>query len=231
VRRLWFLVAVAVIGVLELSMVVAYKRNFFTSDPRLGLVLILVLLTGGWAVFIAGPAWLRGARASAHDKTQSEVAPVAASAAEILYPGSSWLEGLSPRLLGLGCIGLGFAVSGLASIRGLTGNGAALSGAAVAVLAWVDVWSWRRLGRTRGGGTESEMIYRFGVLRFGLATWGLSTVWQTTTAVAPLAGQRGLILAYVFNLVLRGVTSFPLAIWGGYVWGRTMVALMGPFRR
>jgi hypothetical protein len=106
-----------------------------------------------------------------------------------------------------------------------------VGGAVTAVLAWFDVWSWRRLGRTRGGDTESEMIYRLGVLRFGLVTWGVFTVWQTTTAVAPLAGQRGVIAAYVFNLILRGVISFPLAIWGGYVWGRTMVALMGPFRR
>jgi hypothetical protein len=76
------------------------------------------------------------------------------------------------------------------------------------------------------------MIYRIGVLRFGLILWGLMTVWQSTVAVSPLASQHLVVaLAYAFNLVFRGVVNFSPMIWGGYVWGRTMVALLGPLRK
>ena len=112
--------------------------------------------------------------------------------------------------------------------RALDGAGAPSLAFLTAVNAapWVfALWTWRRLGAI-GRATDNAVVYEHGVRRYGLAMGGTMAVWSALYPRWPLHIASAADLADLgFWLVLSALTSVPIAMWGGYLWGRLMGAV------
>jgi len=86
-------------------------------------------------------------------------------------------------------------------------------------LAFFTGWTIRRLWR-RSVDPYTRIVYLFGVKGFGMAFFALSEIVRVRHESD--AGS-----ANVPNILLDLVTDLPLAMWGGYWWGRAMAWARG----
>lgn len=122
------------------------------------------------------------------------------------------------------CLAIGLVAFVLPAGTGVPareGEWPAVAGLAVLLGGWAyfGAWTWRRLARLRDG-QNGRMVYGFGVLGFGL-TWGAGmAIHQAVEHVGGMAGIPS--AAFAGELFIQSVIHFPLALWAGYLWGRTM---------
>ena len=231
-RRTAFLVAAIVLGVLELALLVAVRAGLFSSSPGMGLGAVLVILLFGWGLFILGPLWIRRVRPSA-PRTLRDPRATTATVQETSpsYFGHAAIEAQWPWGIAAGCVIIGATIAGLAVLDRAAIVSAVLAGVGSGAFLWLDVWSWRSLGRSRARSAEAARVYRVGVLGFGLVAWIISTIWRASQAAGLMHGAPVFSLAFGFNLVWRALVYFPLCLWGGYVWARALGELgQGPHK-
>ena len=128
------------------------------------------------------------------------------------------------------------AAASLAGGVALAGWRAALPNAAAALpplpsavlftVVWAfAIWTWLRLARTHRA-ADDALVYDHGVRRFGFAMGGTMAVWTALRPRWPLHITSGTDLAELgFILAISFLTSVPVAMWGGYLWGRVMAAV------
>lgn len=101
----------------------------------------------------------------------------------------------------------------------MLGAWALLAGAAA-----VGRVTWQRLWRDDAT-PYGRLVYHYGVKWFGLS------MWIVTSSVVPerLAQHQSELSLWWLGLavLVYAVTSFPLALWGGYLWGRAMALFFG----
>jgi hypothetical protein len=97
-------------------------------------------------------------------------------------------------------------------------------GALLAVALAGGVLTWRRLWRSDSS-RYGRLVYHYGVRWFGLLMWALTSLVlpQRVLEYHPGSSPVGLSIAMLGSAVL----SFPICLWGGYWWGRTMALIFG----
>jgi hypothetical protein len=221
-RRNAFLAAAIALGALELGLLVAVRLKVFVASPGIGLALALVVVVVGWALFIFGPLWIRRVRPPALATLRGPTVAPSGTTIARSYFGDRAIEAQWPWGIVIGCVILGATVAGVSLLDQAALTSAILAGLGSGVFLWIDVWTWRWLGRSRARSEDANRLYRVGVLGFGLTAWVISTLWRATEAAALLHGGRVVSLAFGFNLVWRALVYFPICLWGGYVWARAM---------
>ena len=88
------------------------------------------------------------------------------------------------------------------------------------------VWTWRRLWRS-GRTPWERIVYDQGVKRFGLATGVGLALLPPAIEWGPLRLVNVFTAAYVAEAVVGALVGLPIALWGGYLWGRTMADVVG----
>ena len=85
----------------------------------------------------------------------------------------------------------------------------------------LGVWSWRRLWRP-GRTPWERIVYNHGVKRFGLAIWVGLALLPPAIEWGPLRVVNVFTTAYVLEAAVSALVTLPVALWGGYLWGRAM---------
>jgi hypothetical protein len=89
----------------------------------------------------------------------------------------------------------------------------------------LGVWSWRRLWRHPITDSYSTSVYRHGVRGFGgLIFLAMTVVVPFVEAGTPL-GPTLRSNRFWGDVVMGGAIAVPIALWGGYWWGRAMAWL------
>lgn len=88
------------------------------------------------------------------------------------------------------------------------------------------VWTWHRLLRRRDPGT-GRVVYEPGVLGWGLPMWVRMAI---LSAGREAGSQTDYLSAQYIGSILRHlVVGFPIALWGGVLFGRSWEYLFGRF--
>lgn len=91
-------------------------------------------------------------------------------------------------------------------------------------------WSWRRVSRARND-ERAYVVWRMGVLRFGLCLWVSMAVTMAAREAGGFNAESILSARMAGALLLHSITGFPLALWGGYLWGSMMYGGFGTRRQ
>jgi len=92
------------------------------------------------------------------------------------------------------------------------------------------VWTWRRVSQARHD-RRAYIVWRIGVLGFGLSMWVVMAVNSAAREAGGFNAESILSARMAGELLLYAITGFPLALWGGYLWGHMMYAIFGPYQR
>ncbi len=90
---------------------------------------------------------------------------------------------------------------------------------------WWGIHSYGRLWREATTPYET-VVYKLGVKQWGLFMWIATSVGGPAIRLMEHVPSSNL-LGFFRSMVLGAIIGFPIFLWGGYWWGRTMASFFG----